>query len=152
MAGTDLQAGYEFMKRNADYQTRTSQVVPEDPSNRFAYVKQDRNTFEIGADVYPTDNLSFGLGYKYKNNDYKNKYVPLNAAIGLKKDTGMSSMWMLITLLEKLQNSLDTLITKRSRLNDQRFLTLLFPEWRVKQTDKTYDYGIGADIYVIRRN
>jgi MtrB/PioB family decaheme-associated outer membrane protein len=151
LAYATFKAGYEFMKRNADYQTHASQFAPEDPSNRFAYVKQDRDTFKIGADVYPTDNLSFGLGYKYKNNDYKNKYVPLNATIGLEKDTRDEFNVDADYTLGKIAKLFGYFDYEKIKLKQSEIFDRAIPRWRVKQTDKTYDYGIGADIYVIKK-
>jgi MtrB/PioB family decaheme-associated outer membrane protein len=151
MAYATFKAGYEFMKRNADYQTHASQFDPEDPSNRFAYVKQDRDTFKIGADVYPTDNLSFGLGYKYKNNDYKNKYAPLDETIGLKRDTRDEFNLDADYSLGKIAKLFGYLDYEKIRLKQVEIFDDSASRWRVKQTDKTYDYGIGADIYVIKK-
>jgi MtrB/PioB family decaheme-associated outer membrane protein len=151
MAYATFKAGYELMKRDADYQTYASQFNPEDPSNRFAYVKQDRDTFKIGADIYPIDNLSFGLGYKYKNNDYKNKYVPLNATIGLKGDIRDEFNLDADYTLGKIAKLFGYFDYEKITLEQAEIFDPAFPRWRVKQTDKTYDYGIGADIYVIKK-
>jgi MtrB/PioB family decaheme-associated outer membrane protein len=153
LAYATFKAGYELMKRDADYQTYASEFDPEDPSNRFAYVKQDRDTFKIGAEIYPTDNLSFGLGYKYKNNDYKDKYPPRNATIGLTKDTRAEFNVDADYTLGKIAKLFGYFDYEKIRLTQSEIVPLdpPVPPWRLKQTDKTYDYGIGADIYLIKK-
>jgi MtrB/PioB family decaheme-associated outer membrane protein len=146
-----FKAGYELMKRDADYQTYASEFNPEDPSNRFAYVMQDRDTFKIGAEIYPTDNLSFGLGYKYKNNDYKNKYVPFDATIGLKRDTRDEFNLDADYTIGKVVRLFGSFDYEKITLNQVEIFDASASQWRVKQTDKTYDYTVGADIYVIKK-
>ncbi len=144
-----LKAGYEFMDREADYQIPESVVDPIQPANGFAYASQDRNTFKIGADIYPTDNLSFGLGYKYKKNDYKDRNAPsLNSALGLEKDTRDEFNLDVDYTIGKIANLFGYFDYEKIKLEQTQIYGIL---WDVDQTEKTYDIGIGADIYVIKK-
>ena len=144
-----LKAGYEFMDREADYQTSESKNDPHDPSNRFAYAGQDRDTFKIGVDVYPTDNLSFGLGYKYKKNDYKND---LDNSIGLTKDTRDEFNLDVDYTIGKIAKLFGYFDYEKIKLEQtQIYQAAIDYLWDVDQEEKTYDIGIGADIYVIKK-
>lgn len=144
-----FKAGYEFMDREADYQTPESQNSPDDPSNRFAYAGQDRNTFKIGVDVYPTDNLSFGLGYKYKKNDYKDD---LDNSIGLTKDTRDEFNLDVDYTIGKIAKLFGYFNYEKIKLEQtQIYQAAADYLWDVDQKEKTYDIGIGADIYVIKK-
>lgn len=89
-----VHAGYERMNRDADWQ-RLILAVPgtataASPSSqqtadaiepyirRFDGAPQDRDTFKVGLDLYPTDNLNIGLGYKHKKSDYTDTVLGLN--------------------------------------------------------------------------
>jgi MtrB/PioB family decaheme-associated outer membrane protein len=144
-----LKAGYEFMDREADYQTSESKNDPHDPSNRFAYAGQDRNTFKIGVDVYPIDNLSFGVGYKYKKNDYDDD---LDNSVGLTKDTRDEFNLDVDYTIGKIAKLFGYFDYEKIKLEQtQIYQAAADYLWDVDQEEKTYDIGVGTEIYVIKK-
>lgn len=88
-----LTAGYERLNRDSDWRqlvlgipgtaTATSPSsqdtanVLEQYIRRFDAAPQNRDTFKIGLDLYPMDNLNIGLGYKHKKSDYTDTVLGL---------------------------------------------------------------------------
>lgn len=88
-----LSIGYERMNRDADWQQLILAVpgtaTATNPSSqqtadaiepyirRFDAAPQDRDTFKIGLDLFPIDNLNIGLGYKHKKSDYTDTVLGL---------------------------------------------------------------------------
>lgn len=157
-----VKAGYEKVHRSADF--HAPGVPADDPDyietfvRRFDMAAKDRDTYKASMDIYPTESLTIGIGYRNKDTDYE------DAALGLRKAKS-----------DEFTVDADYIIGKLMRLaayygyeevkyvQFQRQLpfnaatgfdpsTPPAPQafnWDAEQKDKSYDYGIGADIYVI---
>jgi hypothetical protein len=131
-----FKAGYERLNRDADF-------IGSVPFNRrAAYSSFNRDTFRTSIELYPIENLNFGFGYLYKLTDYEEIF-------GLKKDKR-----------HEFETSADYLIGKIAKLygffNYEwiRFVQDVqnsspLRTFSEKQKEKTYEFGIGNEIYVI---
>jgi hypothetical protein len=132
-----FKAGYERLDRNADFPT------PFVPFNRrAAYSSFDRDTLKTSVDLYPIENLNVGFGYLYKTTDY-------DEIFGLKKDKRHefeTSADYLIGKIAKLYGFFNFEWIKFSQDVQNASPLRTFSE---KQKEKTYQYGIGNEFYVI---
>ncbi len=156
-------AGYERLSRRIDHLVPSVDDNPveniyEQYLRRFDIAPKDRDTFKIGADIYPLDALSVGIGYKYKKTDYK------DASFGLQDDRrneiDIDADYTFGKLL-KLSAYYDyerIKLHQFQRNNPFNGTTLLAPtdtsnatnfNWVVTQKDESYNFGAGADIYVV---
>jgi len=132
-----VKAGYERLDRNAHFPT------PFVPFNRRSvYSSFDRDTYRISFDLYPIENLNFGFGYLYKKTDYAEIF-------GLKNDKRHEfegSADYLLGKIVKLYGFFDLEWIKFSQGVQNPSPLKTFSE---KQKEKTYEYGIGNEVYVI---
>jgi hypothetical protein len=150
----DFKIGYEWMGRETDWPNLAAHFTPANPTRRFAYQEQDRDTFKAGIDIYPIDNLNVGLGYQYKKSNYQSDGVAGGVAgpgfFGLKNDKRDEFDFSTDYMIGKIAKVFGYFDYEFIKLNQNQFSVLIFEApWSVKQTEKTYGYGIGADIYVI---
>jgi len=145
----DLRVGYERMDRQTDWPNTAAHFTPDDPTRRFAYQAQDRNTFKACIDIYPIDNLNVGLGYKYKESTYEGDGVVALGFLGLKNDKRDDFNFNVDYMIGKIAKVFGYFDYEKIKLNQDQFSFEAGAPWSVKQTDTTYGYGIGADIYVI---
>jgi MtrB/PioB family decaheme-associated outer membrane protein len=131
--------GYEKLDRDANYQTVESEV---NPAKRYYYASQNRNTFKASVDVFPIENLNFGLEYRYKDIGYT------DTTYGLKNEKNhelnVSADYM-IGKIAKVYGYGDYGWIKFGQM--QTNLTGLF--WEADQKDRSWGYGIGTEVYVI---
>jgi MtrB/PioB family decaheme-associated outer membrane protein len=155
-----FKAGYERLNRDADFRTFEANFITAegDFANRFTYAEQDRDTFKISADIYPTDRLSFGLGYKHRRTDYEDeildRIVGLDTTLGLKKDKRNEFNFNVDYVLGKFAKPFGYIDYEIIKLDNLHFK---FPSgfspgegfWGLEEKEKTWGYGIGTDLYVI---
>jgi MtrB/PioB family decaheme-associated outer membrane protein len=149
----DLRVGYERMGRQTDWPNTAAHFTPADPTRRFAYQAQDRDTFKACVDIYPIDNLNVGLGYKYKRSKYEGDGVAGGVAgpgfFGLKSDKRDDFNFNVDYMIGKIAKVYGYFDYEKIKLNQDQFSIEVGAPWSVKQTDTTYGFGIGTDIYVI---
>ena len=134
----DARVGYEKFERDASYQTFESSV---DPSRRFAYAAQNRDTYKARIDVFPLESLNVGLEYRYRNTAYKDTTFGL---LGDKRDEVGIDADYAIGKIAKLYGNTDFGWIKFDQLQQRSGLN-----WDAIQKDKTFGYGIGAEVYAI---
>ena len=152
-------AGYERVNRQMD------RAIPDDPDEaeiesfvrRYDVAPMHRDSFKASVDISPLDNLNVSLGYIYKKTDY------YDTTLGLQKD-------------QRDEFSVDADYTfgsfakvfgyfdyekVRAEQFQRRFSSAadVNPDgpvqnpsnfnWDLTQEEKTYDYGVGTDIYLI---
>jgi len=158
-----LRIGYEKMRRNAEFQTPG--VGPNDPDfietfvRRFDVSARDRDTYKLSVDIYPLENLNFSIGFEDKNTRYK------GGILGLKGDKryefnvdGDYTIKNIVKFTayydyekikyDQFQRSLAFNAT--TGFDPSTPPTPANFNWDLKQKDENYDYGIAADIYLIR--
>jgi MtrB/PioB family decaheme-associated outer membrane protein len=158
-----LSIGYEKMHRNADF--HAPEVDSSDPDfietfvRRFDASAQDRDTYKASVDIYPLENLNFSMGFKDKNTRYK------SGILGLKSDKRYEFNVDGNYTIKDIVKFTAYYDYERIRY-DQFQRALAFNattgfdpstpptpsnyNWDLKQTGESYDYGVGADIYLIR--
>jgi MtrB/PioB family decaheme-associated outer membrane protein len=138
--------GYEKFDRDANYQTVASQV---NPAKRYYYASQNRNTFKTILDIFPLENLNFGFEYRYRNTDYS------DTIFGLRSDKRYefeASADYMIGKIAKVFGYADFGWIEFNQIQRKLPLLPFSPSegnWEAKQKDRTYGYGIGAEVYVI---
>ena len=136
----ETRVGYEKFDRDANYRTVQSAV---NPARRFSYAAQNRDTYKAALDIFPLENLNLGLEYRYKNTDYS------DTIFGLRRDKrhefDISADYM-IGKIAKIYGYGDYGWT---RFNQAQSATAAALPWEGDQWDKTWGYGIGAEVYVI---
>jgi MtrB/PioB family decaheme-associated outer membrane protein len=126
--------GYEKLKRSAHFEGST-------PVNRkYAYAGQDRDTYKASIDIFPVENLNFGLGYAHKDTDYSE----IQGLLSDKRDTFDFSADYIFRNFAKLYGFFDY---EWIRFNQENRVTA--GTWEAKQKDTGWGYGIGAEFYVI---
>lgn len=157
-----VKAGYEKMHRNAEF--HAPGVPADDPRyietfiRRYDVAAKDVDIYKASVDVYPAESLTAGIGYRYKKTGYN------DVSIGLRESKS-----------EEFRVDADYIIGKIIRLSAyydyeevnyfqfQRQLpfnaatgfdpsTPPTPQafnWEAEQKERYYDYGIGADVYII---
>lgn len=146
----DLRVGYERMDRQTDWPNTVAHFAPANPARMFAYQAQDRDTFKAYIDIYPIDNLNVGLGYKYKRSNYEGDGVAGLGFLGLKWDQRNEFNFNIDYMIGKIAKVFGYFDYEKIKFDQNQFDTGFFgAPWSVKQTDATYGFGIGADIYVI---
>ncbi len=134
----EARVGYENLDRDAHYRTADSFG---NPAKRFAYAAQNRDTFKAAVDIFPLQNLNFGLEYRHKNTNYS------DTIFGLRRDKR-----------HEFDISADYAIGKIAKVygyGDYGWMRFNQAQtagglpWDGDQWDKTWGYGIGAEFYVI---
>jgi MtrB/PioB family decaheme-associated outer membrane protein len=134
----EVLVGYQKLDRDVQYQ---SPETAGQPDRKFAYAAQNTDTFKATIDIFPLENLSFGFEYRYLNVDYS------DTVFGLKKENRNefgSNVAYTVGKVAKIYGNVDYGLIKFSPDLVRSDL-----EWSVKQKDKSFGYGIGAEIYVI---
>ena len=157
-----VKAGYEKMHRSADF--HAPGVPSDDPEyietfmRRFDVASKDSDTYKISMDIYPTESLTIGIGYRNKDTDYDDVALGLREA---KSDEFTVDADYIMGKLMKLTAYYHYEAVKYFQFQRQlpfNATTGFDPStpptpqafnWDAKQKDKSYDCGIGADIYVI---
>jgi MtrB/PioB family decaheme-associated outer membrane protein len=157
-----LKAGYEKLHRSAEF--HAPDVSPDDPEfintflRRFDVAAKDRDTYKASIEVYPVESLNFSIGYKNKNTDYKDVILGLREVKGnefnidIDYTFGKHAKFMAYYDYEKARCSQFQRQLPFNAVSGFDPSTPPAPtafNWDVKQKDKSYDYGFGADIYII---
>ncbi len=130
---------YEKLDRSADYRTIESDLLL---NKKFAYAAQDRNTFKTVVDIFPMDTLNFSLEYSYKKATY-NEII-----YGVTDDTRNGFNFTADYSLKKIARFYGYFDYETIVMN-QEMIRPSVSQWDAKQEEKTYGYGIRADVYAI---
>jgi MtrB/PioB family decaheme-associated outer membrane protein len=134
----EARVGYEKFDRDAHYRTPETAVQLD---RKYAYAAQNRDTYKASIDIFPLENLNFGFEYRHREIDYT------DTIFGLKNDKrdefGISADYTL-GKIAKVYGNADFGWIKFDQLQQRTLLN-----WDAKQKDRTYGYGIGAEVYAI---
>ena len=139
----DVRIGYEYFGQEADYQTAASAA---DPSKRYPYASQNRNTYKAILDIFPLENLNLGFEYRYRNINYT------DTTYGLKRDRRNefeTSADYMVKKIAKIFGYADFGWIEFDPLQQKTEGVPAPSNWVAKQKDTTYGYGIGTEIYAI---
>ncbi len=138
----EARVGYENLDRDVHYRTADSFA---NPAKRFSYSAQNRDTVKAAVDVFPMDNLNFGIEYRYKNTKYS------DTIFGLRNDRRYEfdlSADYKIKKIAKVYGYGDYGWIKFNQAQSTGDAGTGVP-WKADQWDKSWGYGIGVEIYVI---
>jgi len=157
-----VKIGYEKLHRSAEF--HALDVPTDDPEfintflMPFDVAAKDSDTYKASVDISPIDNLNFNVGYKHKTTDYR------DVTLGLRKTEGDEfniDADYTFGKLARLNAYYDYEKVKYSQFQRQMPFnatsgfdpstppTPTAFNWDAKQKNKSYDYGFGADIYLI---
>jgi MtrB/PioB family decaheme-associated outer membrane protein len=135
----DFLVGFERLNRD---EFMTPNV---EPNKMYAYSAQSRDTIKTSIDLFPLENLNFGLEYRHRRSEYN------GTVFGLKKDKrdeiGTNAAYTL-GKLAKLYGNVDFGYIKFEP-DLVRTTAGTDAPWSADQKDKTFAYGLGTEFYAI---
>jgi len=141
--------GYERLHRTSD-RSGTDAVAEFDTLWRFDVAPADRDIFKASVDLSPVDNLSITLGYKYKKTDYEDRSLAFaSRALGLrdfKSDEFFVDASYAFAKVARVYGYFDY---EKVRTLQYGLSSEFATEWGLTQKEKNFDYGIGADFFII---
>ena len=156
--------GFEYLQRSADIgallkesagdQTTENAIAPY--IRRFDGAPLNRETFKASVDIFPLDNLSFNVGYKYKYSDYKDTTLGLRNVITNEVDVDAGYT---IGKIAQINAYFSMQLDRNYQF--QRVFTVAGANptgpvqnatnynWDAKIRDNSYAWGINTEVYVI---
>jgi hypothetical protein len=154
-----VRTGYERVNRQMD------RAIPDDPDQaevesyvrRYDVAPMHRDSFKASVDISPLDNLNVSLGYIYKKTDYYDTTLGLQED---KRDEFSVDADYTFGTFGKVFGYFDYEKVRAEQFQ-RRFANAanIDPDgpvqdpinfnWDLTQKEKTYDYGVGTDIYII---
>jgi MtrB/PioB family decaheme-associated outer membrane protein len=144
----DARVGYEKFDRDANYRTVESDV---NPAKRYYYAAQNKDTYKAMLDIFPLENLNFGLEYRHSKIDYSDTIFGLRS--DKRHEVEISADYK-IGKFAKVYGYGDYGWIKFDQLQHKLPLLPFSPsegDWDAKQKDRTFGYGIGTEVYVISK-
>jgi MtrB/PioB family decaheme-associated outer membrane protein len=135
----EARAGYERLDRQAQYKTPQSAV---NPFKQFSYAAQKRDTVKAMLDIFPLENLDFGLEYRFKNTNFS------DTRYGLKRDQGHEVEANVSYTIGKIAKVYAYGDFEWDKFWQTQADSTGLP-WEGDQLDRSMGYGIGTEIYVI---
>lgn len=165
-AGLDfltVNAGYERLDRDATWElltlvtgTQATADAIEPFIRRYDAAPQERDTFNFGLDIYPVDNLSIGLGYRYVKTDYTDTVLGLRDEKSNMYDVTADYTVGSLTLAgyftyEKTEDfQFQRRITSAANADPSLgFNAANNYNWSIANEFKNYDYGVSAQVVVV---
>jgi hypothetical protein len=148
-----IRTSYERLVRNSDFSQPADQSLANpfnpginiDGARNLDLADKTRDTVKLNLDLYPTDFLSIGLGYKHKETNYKQLQFGLKSD---RRDEITTNVDLMIGTYAQLFGYFDYGLTRRSEdQQDQSISTDAL--WNLKDKEKYYDFGAGTNIYLV---
>ena len=143
-----FRVGYEKLHRS-NQRNGTDAAADGDIFWRFDVAPADRDTFKASVDLFPVDNLSVTLGYKYKKTDYEDRRLDGRRSLGLREDKRDEFFVDASYSLAKYAQLYGYLDYEKLRSQQVGYRQGDGDYWDLSQKEKNIDYGIGTDIYII---
>lgn len=147
-----VRAGYERLHRTLD-RSGTAADEEGDTIWRFDVAPADRDTFKISVDLFPIEDLSLSIGYKYKKTDYEDRSLAdATEGLGLRElKTDEVFVDASYAFMKRVQvyGYFDYEKTRSIQFGHSNPLNLDADNWKASLRDKSFDYGIGTDINAI---
>ena len=154
-----VRTGYERVNRQMD------RAIPDDPDEaevesyvrRYDVAPMHRDAFKASVDISPVDSLNVSLSYVYKKTDYYDTTLGLQED---KRDEFTVDVDYALGKIAKLYGYFDyekvradqyqRTFTGSATINpDGSVQDPLNYNWDLRHKEKTYDFGVGTNIYVI---
>jgi MtrB/PioB family decaheme-associated outer membrane protein len=148
--------GYEYLNRAAEFDVPiTAPITNFEPwMRRFDAAAQIRNTYKVSAEFFPTDTLSFNLGYKYKDSNYNDVILGLTESKANEINADMDwqvhkrvRLFGYFDFEQLTKNQIQRQATTYT--NPATAPTAANFNWTSAATENTYGYGVGTDITII---
>ena len=142
-----FKVGYDKLHRS-NVRSGTDAEAEGDRFWRFDVAPADRDTFKASVDLFPVDNLSVTLGYKYKKTNYEDRDLAGITSLGLREDKRDEFFVDASYTLAKyavLNGYLDYEKVRTDQVGFHSSSNL----WDLRQKEINCDYGIGTDINII---
>ena len=154
-------AGYERLHREADFEPPTV-TGPADPAQienymrRFDAAAKDQDILKAYLDFFPIEDLTFSVGYKWRDTRYKDTTVGLQGWTGnewhVDADYLIAKRVRLFGYYDFEYGKLGQFVrtfTSGTNANPGLPPTTTAFNWTVTETDRNDAYGLGADVYAI---
>ena len=150
--------GYERLQRSAEVEAHPVPAVDLEPFiRRFDGGTMDQDTYKAIVDFFPIENLTLSVGYRYKKADYKDTILGLRKAerneFNVDVDYLVAKRVRLFGYFDfeyaKLDQFQRQLPSPTTAFNPALLPTTTAFNWTVTETDRSYAYGLGTDIYII---
>jgi hypothetical protein len=154
-------AGYERLHRKADFELSTVTDLAdaaqiENYMRRFDGAAKDQDTWKAYLDFFPVEDLTFSVGYKWRDTRYKDTTLGLQSWTGnewhVDADYLIAKRVRLFGYYDfeygKL-NQFERTFTSGTNANPGLAPTTTAFNWTVTETDRNHAYGLGADVYAI---
>jgi MtrB/PioB family decaheme-associated outer membrane protein len=129
---------YEGMERKADYRTAASEAALNRP---FAYAAQKRDVFRATVDLFPLPALNMSLEYRFRRSNFD------DTVFGFTADTGHAAGLTVDYALKKTARFSGYFDFEKRELTQRALLGS--DGWVSEQDEKTYAFGVRADVYAI---
>ena len=144
-----FRVGYEYLHRSLD-RDGTDAKADGDTIWRFDVAPANRNTFKASVDLFPVDNLSLTVGYKYKKTDYEDRSLATaTTGLGLrdyKTDGVFADASYAFAAFAQVHGYFDY---EKVRSLQYGHSDGEATDWNVRQKEKNFDYGVGTDVFII---
>lgn len=160
-----INVGYEHLGRSADWQQLTS-VVSGDQAEanliepfirRYDAAPMDRDTYKVSLDIYPTDRLNIGLGYRHKKSDYTDTVIGLHDEENDIFDVSADYTLEKVTLAGYFSYEITEYYQFHRRyptggatnpLTDTNTADTSY-NWDINEKLKSYDYGLSVEVKIV---
>jgi MtrB/PioB family decaheme-associated outer membrane protein len=155
-----VRTGYERLVRNADFHTPVAvgvafinPSIPVAGARNFDLADKTRDTIKLSVDLYPTDYLSIGVGYKHKETNYKQLLYGLKSD---RSDEVFTNADLTVGRYAQLFGYFDYQQTRRNMDQcDGSFGPCVGTSadipltWNLKEKETYYDFGLGTNIFLM---
>jgi MtrB/PioB family decaheme-associated outer membrane protein len=145
-----VRTGYERFVRNSDFHqpSPTYSFINVDGARNVDLADKTRDSVKLTVDLYPTDFLSIGVGYKHKETNYK------QLQFGIKSDRSdevFTNADLMIGNYAQLFGYFDYQQTRRTMNQCDSVFGPCSPDitWNLKDKETYYDFGVGTNIFVL---
>jgi MtrB/PioB family decaheme-associated outer membrane protein len=148
-----IRAGYEYLVRAADHTWQTSDGVIEQYVRRFDAAARNQTTWKVDLQIYPVNDLNFNIMYKYVKNDYKDTTIGITKDErnfwGVNADYALQKWFKVSGYFDWEEVTTDQFQRRGTTAPFGATQTSTNYNWTANQTYKDYDWGLGAEVYVI---
>jgi MtrB/PioB family decaheme-associated outer membrane protein len=145
-----VRTGYERLMRNAHFNDGTAWPanIPQNVAGArsFDMASKNQDSIKLNIDLYPTDYLSFGLGYKHKEINYRGFQYGLK---GDRRDEGYASADLTVSKYAQFFAYFDYEMTRRSQDQLDESVAPAFGGWNLRTKEEYYDFGAGVNFFIL---
>ena len=148
--------GYERLHRKAYFADPNDITNIETWVRRFDAARKDRDTYKAAVELFPLEHLSFTVGYKFKETNYKETTLGLQD--DRRQEVNVDADYLIFQRV-RLFGYFDWEYVKLHQFQRQftggtdatpfQTPTSTAFNWNVTQKENNYAYGLGTEIFII---